>query len=256
MERTAATAEVLSSPRKGQTMTTRQKLDARLATAPPFVRPGAIVADVGTDHAYLPIYLCTEGEVSFAVASDINQGPIESAASHIAASGLTARIQTVRTDGLRGLEAYHPTDILIFGMGGELIARILTDAPWVEADGIRLILQPMTHPECVRRYLAAHGFAVTAEVLSRESGKIYLTLVADYTGAPYAIDEATAAYGRLLDPDHPDPLRVDYLSHRLAVLQAALRGKQSAGAATAADEAAVMRLKAALYPINRKETPL
>ncbi len=168
------------------------KLSPRLLTAVPYVRAGRPVADVGTDHAYLPIYLCeigrltpvttANGAVLCAVASDINRGPVERAAAHIAAAGLTAHIRTMQTDGLHGLEAYDPDTVIVFGMGGELIASILSDAPWLCRSGRRLILQPMTHAERLRAYLTESGFSIIGETLSREGERIYQTICADWNG--------------------------------------------------------------------------
>lgn len=165
------------------------KLTPRLMTAVSYVRSGHLLADVGTDHAYLPIYLCEagiltpatakNGETLCAIASDINKGPVERADLHIAASGLTRRIRTIRTDGLRGLDEYDPDDIAIFGMGGELIAAILEAAPWACRAGKRLILQPMTHAEKLRAYLLSAGYDIVGETLSREGDRIYQTICAE-----------------------------------------------------------------------------
>ena len=165
------------------------KLTPRLMTAVPFVRGGRLLADIGTDHAYLPIYLCEQGiltpvatgngETLCALAADINKGPVERADQHIAEAGLTTRIRTVQTDGLTGLDGYDPADIIIFGMGGELIAAILEASPWVNRAGKRLILQPMTHAEKLREYLLSAGYAIIGETLSREGERIYQTLCAE-----------------------------------------------------------------------------
>ena len=165
------------------------KLTPRLMTAVPFVRGGRLLADIGTDHAYLPIYLCEQGiltpvatgsgETLCALAADINKGPVERADQHIAEAGLTTRIRTVQTDGLTGLDRYDPADIIIFGMGGELIAAILEASPWVNRAGKRLILQPMTHAEKLREYLLSAGYAIIGETLSREGERIYQTLCAE-----------------------------------------------------------------------------
>lgn len=176
------------------------RLTPRLMTAVPYVRPGHLAADVGTDHAYLPIYLCGSGLLTpvpvppdvpllagqtypsalCAIASDINKVPVDRAALHVRAAGLQDRVLTVRTPGLDGLEPFHPTDILIFGMGGELIASILAAAPWLCSPDVRLILQPMTHAEKLRTFLFERGFRMVGETLSREDARIYQTICAEY----------------------------------------------------------------------------
>ena len=165
------------------------KLTPRLMTAVPYVRGGRLLADIGTDHAYLPIYLCEQGRLTpvtagngeslCAIASDINKGPVERADQHVATAGLSGVIRTRQTDGLTGLDVYDPDDIVIFGMGGELIAAILESAPWVNREGRRLILQPMTHAEKLRAYLLSTGFAIVGETLSREGDRLYQTICAE-----------------------------------------------------------------------------
>mgnify|MGYP003301554816 CR=1 FL=1 len=103
----------------------KTKLDARLLAVASLVREGAYLADVGTDHAYLPIVLVLEGVSKKAVASDINEGPYLRALSNVRAHSLSDKITALCTPGLDGIEKYAPTDILICGMGGELIFRII-----------------------------------------------------------------------------------------------------------------------------------
>ena len=194
------------------------KLTPRLMTAVPYIRGGRLVADIGTDHAYLPIYLCEQrklspvtaknGETLCAIAADINKGPVERADQHIAEARLTKYIRTVQTDGLTGLDAFDPADIIIFGMGGELIASILEAAPWTHAAGKRLILQPMTHAEKLREYLLGAGFAIVGETLSREGDRIYQTICAEPAPEGYippALSPSELAVGqkqfRVSDPE-------------------------------------------------------
>ena len=101
--------------------------DGRLGRAADFVREGAVVADIGTDHAYLPIYLLLSGKIKFAVASDINRGPLDSAKRNAAKYGLTDKMRFTLANGLDGLplEEDGVSDIVICGMGGELIAQII-----------------------------------------------------------------------------------------------------------------------------------
>lgn len=188
-------------------------LSPRLMCAVPYVRPHVLLADVGTDHAYLPIYLCQKrilspvaaanGETLSAIASDINRGPVERAALHIKAERLSGTIKTVCTDGLCGLEVYAPETIVVFGMGGELIVSILEAAPWICTEGTRLILQPMTHPEKVREALPRMGFAVTGESLCTEGDRLYQIICADYDPASAVPPKspAEALTGRLYPPE-------------------------------------------------------
>ena len=156
-------------------------LDARLEAAVPLIR-GGVVADVGTDHAYLPISLLRRGLCRFAVATDIHKGPAEVAAAHLAANGIGDECACVLlTDGLHGAETFHPTDICIFGMGGEMIAHIIDEAPWVKDSAVRLILQPMTRMEFLRDYLDSHGFAIREEQLVK-TDRIYQIICAEFDG--------------------------------------------------------------------------
>ena len=157
-------------------------LGERLSVAASLIRRGAFVSDVGTDHAYLPIYLCLEGIARGGVVSDINEGPISRARENIEKYGLTGKLTAVCTPGLTTIDEYDPTDIMILGMGGELIASILSDAPWTKNKDIRLCLQPMTHPELLRAFLLNNGYSITDERLAKEDGRIYQIILATYTG--------------------------------------------------------------------------
>lgn len=196
----------------------------RLSSALPFVRPGAVVADVGTDHAYLPIELIRRGIAVRAIAGDVNEGPLSRAVSNIAAAGLSDRIETILTDGLRGMESFRPDHILIFGMGGELIVRILSDAPWVRDGKIRLILQPMSRPEELRRWLWRSGFAITEESLSREDGRIYQTLCAEWTGIAESPEPADCLVGKFAQ-NGTSPLYAEFLDRNIRILHDILRGR-------------------------------
>lgn len=170
--------------------------DERLRTAAELVRQGAVFADIGTDHAYLPVFLCETERIVRAVAADIGEGPLAVAREHISARGLSHRIRTHLADGLTGLENEGLTDIAICGMGGELIVQILSAAPFIRDEGIRLILQPMTHAADLRYYLAREGFAITEERLARAAGKYYFCFAASFTGKPNFIDRLTAEMGK------------------------------------------------------------
>lgn len=157
------------------------KISKRLCTAASFVRDGAVVADIGTDHAYLPIYLVLNGKASKAYASDINVGPIQKARENIQKYGLENCIETAVASGLDGIEKFAPSDIVICGMGGELIVKILENSPYIRNENVRLILQPMTHVEEVREYLL-NGFSTIDENVVFEDEKIYQILCLQYDG--------------------------------------------------------------------------
>ena len=174
------------------------KLNERLMTAVQFVREGSRLADVGTDHGYLPIFLILEGRIPFAIAADINRGPLDKADENIHKYALDGKIKTVLCDGLRRIDKDEVDDVAIFGMGGELIVKIIDEAPWLKDTSKRLILQPMTHPEKLRKYLADNGYRIIGEALSFDRGKIYQTICAEYDGIIRKFDDITLLYGEYI----------------------------------------------------------
>lgn len=174
------------------------KLNERLLTAVQFVREGSRLADIGTDHGYLPIFLILEGRIPFAIAADINRGPLDKADENIHKYALDGKIKTVLCDGLRSIDKDEVDDVAIFGMGGELIVKILDEAPWLKDAAKRLILQPMTHPEKLRKYLADNGYRIIGEALSFDRGKIYQTICAEYDGIIRKFDDITLLYGEYI----------------------------------------------------------
>lgn len=172
------------------------KLSKRLSTAASYVRSGAFVADIGTDHAYLPIHLVLSGVARGALASDVNQGPILKAKENISKYGLNSLIHTEIADGLFGVESYRPDDIMICGMGGELIAKILDASEYVKNRSVRLILQPMTSVFELREYLSK-GFSTIAENVVCEDGKIYQIICAEYDGKEHSYTKAELELGKL-----------------------------------------------------------
>lgn len=197
-------------------------------TAVDFVREGARFADIGTDHGYLPIYLCKKGIVRSAVAADINEGPLESARRNIRDNGVEDKVDTVLSDGLSGLFEYAPTDIAIFGMGGELVCRIIEDSPLVKKEGIRLILQPMTKQAETREYLLNNGFSIVDEALSYDDGKIYQTICAEYSGRTDNYDETELMLGKI-NIERGEPLFYELVEKKIEVYSLRLDGLRRAG---------------------------
>ncbi len=179
----------------------KMKLDARLLAVASLVRKDAYLADVGTDHAYLPVYLAECGIISNAVASDIHKGPLESADKNIREAGFSNRIQTLLADGLQGIEKYPVTDIVIAGMGGLMIRNILEKAQFLRLETWRknsphLILQPMQHIPELRRYLAENGFAIKEEKQALADGKFYQIILAVYDGEVREYTETELLIGK------------------------------------------------------------
>lgn len=157
--------------------------DARLRCVAAMVGDGAVLADIGTDHAYLPITLVQAGRARRAIAADIGEGPAASARDHVRAANLDDVIDVRVGDGLSVIapEEYdRVTDIVIAGMGGETIAAIISAAPWCKR--CRLILQPMTKTTELRRWLHDNGFAIEEEHLVRDGHHLYTAFRAVFAG--------------------------------------------------------------------------
>ena len=212
--------------------------DARLLSAIPYLKKGGIVADIGTDHAYLPIYLVREGIALRAVAADINRGPILSAEENVRAVGLSDRIDLLQTDGLHGVREYHPDDILIFGMGGELIIRILQEAPWIKNADIGLVLQPMSRAHLLRRWLTENGFRIYGETIT-DTSKFYQTIHARFDGVGERYNEEELLLGRRNIEGNP-PLFEGFVRHEISVHQRIIEGKQRSADTDCSDELRAM----------------
>ncbi len=149
------------------------KLSKRLEAVASMVTSGGILADVGTDHGYIPIYLLTQGRISRAVAMDIGRGPLARAAEHIAQYGLQEYIETRLSDGVAALSPGEADSVVIAGMGGGLVIRILTEGEAVCRAAEELILQPQSELERVRCFLRTQGYVTQEENMVREDGKYY-----------------------------------------------------------------------------------
>ena len=226
-------------------MTETTLLSPRLTHAAALIREGAFLADVGTDHAYLPIALCLDGRIRGAVASDINKGPIERAEENIKKYSLKNKISLCHCDGLSEIERFSPTDISILGMGGELIVKILSAAPWTKSGGIRLCLQPMTHAEILRAYLAAEGYTVVDEAIAVEDDKIYQLIAAEYTGKRDVYTDAELLLGKInIRRKVPELTRL--AKHHISVLSRRIDGKTSAGASAEDEQRLIDEIKKVL----------
>ena len=209
------------------------KLSKRLSCAASFVRKGDFIADVGTDHAYLPIYLCVQGMIRGAVVSDINEGPIERATKNIAEFSCQKNIQPVLCDGLSKIGEYSPDSVFILGMGGELIVNIISAAEWVKEKRVRLVMQAMTHPEILREYLIKNGFEIIDEAIVEDS-KIYQVTVAEYSGVISDANILELRFGKI-NLLRREGVLLDALERERKILAKRLAGKQKAGLAGGED---------------------
>lgn len=178
--------------------------DPRLLAVADYVGKGGVVADIGTDHGHLVCYLVTHDICRAGYACDIGEMPLTKAAALVCELGLEGSIKTVLTNGLQGLPMEEITDIVIAGMGGELIANILTDSPIAHNSKYTFILQPMTKAERLRRFLALAGFCIEEERGVQAGGFVYPVMCVTYTGKPFQPDALYCWTGRLPDSPHPD----------------------------------------------------
>ncbi|MBQ3489344.1 MAG: SAM-dependent methyltransferase [Clostridia bacterium] len=210
----------------------KMKLDARLLAVASLVRKGAYLADVGTDHAYLPVYLAECGRISGAVASDIHKGPLISADKNIREAGFSDRIQTLLTDGLQGIEKYPITDIAIAGMGGLMIRNILEKAHFLRREQTpHLILQPMQHIPELRRYLGEQGFSVQEEKQALAEGKFYQIILAVYDGTVREYTETELLLGKY-NIEHKKENKENFLilcERQLEILREKIEGLEKGG---------------------------
>ena len=207
----------------------KKALNPRLTSAAEFVRQGARFADIGTDHAYLPIFLLSEGRVSYAVCSDINEGPLASAKANARESGLFEKMDFCLTDGAAALEAYSPTDIAICGMGGDLIANIVEAAPFLKNENVNLILQPMTKQEALREKIYLMGYEILAESYSVDSGKHYVCMQAKYTGQVKELSEIEKEICHKNTKIVNKDLQIAYLEKKKSTYAKIVKGKASGG---------------------------
>lgn len=155
-------------------------LDSRLKLCASMVRNATKLADIGTDHAYLPIWLAKQGLIAQAIAADINLGPLKKAVSNVRRYHVEKAVSVRLSDGLDEIFSHEADDIVIAGMGGELIANIIEKTPWLKNKEKHLILQPMTSAEELRRFLLKEGYTVSREQAIVSDNHVYAVMLAAY----------------------------------------------------------------------------
>lgn len=155
-------------------------ISKRLELVASFVPQGAVLLDVGSDHAYLPIDLVERGQIEGAIAGEVVEGPYQSAVKNVEAHGLKEKIQVRLANGLAAFEETDQVSVItIAGMGGRLIATILEEGLDKLASVERLILQPNNREDDLRIWLQGNDFQIVAESILEEAGKFYEILVVE-----------------------------------------------------------------------------
>ena len=197
------------------------ELSPRLRAISALVPFGARLADIGTDHAYLPASLLLTGRIDYAIASDINMGPLQRGKETAKKYELEHKLFFRYGNGLQSIEPSDRIDtIVIAGMGGELIAGILRDSPL--SRHALLLLQPMTAQPALRTWLNRNNYTIHREILVREGDKLYVILaVRDGMDSPYSQAEIWAGRQKR---DSAQPLRLEYLNDLIRRRELAMGG--------------------------------
>ena len=199
------------------------ELTPRLRMVADLIPANARLADVGTDHAYLPAALLLEGKIPGAIAADLREGPLSRARETVQEYGLEDRVAFRLCDGLTGIGAQEADAVSIAGMGGETIAMILTAAPWTREQNTALVLQPMSSMDELRIWLGRNGYTIAQERLAKEGDTLYTALLVGAGEMP-GLTAAELCAGKNTD----DPLRGEWLDHWLSRTRRALSGMAQA----------------------------
>ena len=201
-------------------MERRLQLQPRLQLLADMVPEGCRLADVGTDHGYLPVYLLQRGRIRGAVAADIGAEPLAHARRTAEAYGVTG-IDFRLCDGLQDIAPDEVDTVVIAGMGGETIITILESAPWTKDGAHTLLLQPMTKAADLRRWLSVNGYRFTEERLVWDKNYLYPVLRMTGGSKSAALSERQALTGVALDND---PLYREYLTQQADKLRRTAEG--------------------------------
>lgn len=224
-------------------------LRRRLLAVAEMIPPSTgLVLDIGTDHAYLPIFLVQSGRAMHVIASDIAPLPLEKATRTVEKYGEHARVTLHLGDGMQDLAGCGADAAVIAGMGGEMIIHILEQAVFAANRNMRLILQPMTRCEVLRRWLGENGFAIVNEKLV-EDEKIYQVIEARYDGMVRHL----SLYQCVVGSAHADrALFQEHLHRLIGVYTERIVGKQRAGLSVTEETALVQAMQTALQEVSNE----
>ena len=217
------------------------QLSKRLQYVADFITPGLVLADIGTDHGFIPIYMVLADKTPKAFAMDINEGPLERATEHIEEKGLGDKIETRLSDGLQKLNGNEAEAVLIAGMGGSLVIKILDEGKHALEGVKELVLSPHTEADLVREYLKTTDFVIEKEGMVIDAGKYYVVIKArrreeneqgllyvNENEAPEGVEEKLyktlcTKYGRLL-LEEKNPILKELLTKELGTYNSIYEG--------------------------------
>lgn len=217
------------------------QLSKRLQYVADFITPGLVLADIGTDHGFIPIYMVLADKTPKAFAMDINEGPLERAIEHIEEKGLGDKIETRLSDGLQKLNGNEAEAVLIAGMGGSLVIKILDEGKHALEGVKELVLSPHTEADLVREYLKTTDFVIEKEGMVIDAGKYYVVIKArrreeneqgllyiNENEAPEGVEEELyktlcTKYGRLL-LEEKNPILKELLTKELGTYNSIYEG--------------------------------
>ncbi len=204
------------------------KLDQRLMTVYDFIRDGRVFADIGTDHAYLPCYAVLSGKSPSAFACDVKDGPLLHAAATVKKYKLDEKITFVKTYGLMYMDDLAFDDIVIAGMGGELITDIIRLSPYLKDPKYNFVLQPMLSKDKLREFLFDNGFNIINDVYCVSQGRFYTVINAVYDGVIRKLTPFQALMG-VWDKNAPPRFSKEYAMRQVHVLKNRINGIKSTG---------------------------
>lgn len=216
------------------------KLDNRLSAVASLVNKCDCIADIGTDHAYLPVYLIGNNKARRAVAADVRKGPLDNARKTVSQYGLEDKIELRLSDGLNSFKEGEVREIAVCGMGGHLIADFIRRTAWLKSPETHLVLQPMTHAEDLRKTLFDNGFYIDREVAAADGDKLYIALSAYYSGRVIEYSKADCVLGSLVN--NSDELSRRYILKTAAAYEKKLAALKAASKNTAELEKLVLEI--------------
>ena len=201
-------------------------LSDRLRSCCNFIAPGDRVADVGCDHGYLGIWLLTQGIASFVFASDVREGPLQSARRNAQKYGTAEKMSFHLSDGVQKLPRDFDT-LVCAGMGGDTMISILEAAPWLKNEKYRLILQCQSRRPELRRYLSRQGYRISRETLARDGKFLYPVMEVTY-GAGSSLTPAQCHISPAL-LESGSPLLPEFVERVIGGLRVSVEGLSRSG---------------------------